>query len=126
LGRHQEALEVFLHASLNNPHAAAILLDRKKPKPINHTEVEDHNNGIDICRLLPRFFQMQSKQSRKFFKKLSENKTLKELLDTAHECTRKHSANKDTRAHRENFDRLQELKSPAFAQKKAWEILAEF
>lgn len=122
LGRHQEALELFLHASLNNPHTASILLDGKKPKPLTMSEVEDHNSGIELCRLLPRFFQMQSKQSRKFFKKLRENGTLKELLEMAVQCTRTHSAKTDNKVHRENFDRWHELQSRDFAEKRAREI----
>jgi hypothetical protein len=126
LGRHQEAVQLFLHASMNKPHTASILLDRKKRKPLNNSEVEDHNGGLELCRLLPRFFLMQSKQSRRFFKKLGENQPLKELLEMAHECTRIHfdHNNRDSNAHHENFQRWHELQSREFAQKKAREIFA--
>jgi len=124
LKRERDAVELFLHAALNNPHTACILLDRKEPKSLCNSEVEDHNSGIHLCRLLPRFFQMQSKQSRKFFKKLGENEVVRELIDEAVERTRNHS-NLRGQAHSDNLKRWHDLQSREFAAKKSSEILRQ-
>jgi len=125
LNREKEAVELFLHAALNYPHTACILLERKEPKSLCNSEVEDHNLGIEMCRMLPRFFQMQSKQSRKFFKKLGENLTVRALIDEAVECTRSHSHLRAVDAHSNNFKRWHELQSREFAAKKTAEIFKD-
>jgi hypothetical protein len=124
LNKEKDAVELFLHAALNNPHTACILLDRKEPKSLCSSEVEDHNSGIYLCRLLPRFFQMQSKQSRKFFKKLGENVMVRELIDESVERTRNHS-NLRGQAHSDNFKHWRDLQSREFAAKKAPDILRQ-
>jgi hypothetical protein len=67
---------------------------------------------------------MQSKQSRKFFKRFGENEMVRELLGEAVERARNHSHLKEKKAHRDNFERWQELQSRKFAAKKAHEIFA--
>lgn len=123
LQRYSEAIEMFLHAALNSPHTACLLLDRKKPKPQNSAEIEDHNSGLHLCHSLPRFFAMQSRQSRKFFRKFAESVTVKKLLDEAHECTRNHYDQAKTS--RESFDRWHQLRERSFAKKTTKEIVAE-
>lgn len=122
LNNKADAVELFLHAALNCPHTACILLDRREPKSICDMEVEDHNSGIELSRLLPRFFKLQSKQSRMFFKKLIGNQIVRELLDEAVERTRNHSALKEQEAHRDNFDRWHEIRRREFAAEMAPEI----
>lgn len=114
LSREKDAIEFFLHAALNNPHTACMLLDRKEPKSLCDLEVEDHNSGVYLCRLLPRFFRMQSKQSRKFFKKLADNPKVRELLDEVIECTRNHCTLQGE-AHSVNFKRWHQLQSLEYA-----------
>jgi tetratricopeptide (TPR) repeat protein len=123
MARYQECLQWFLHASLNSPHAAHILLGKSKPKPKESTEIEDHNGGITLVRSLPRFFQMQSKASTKFFKKFIENERVKALLADVMNCGRQHfDREKSTR---ENLQHWNELRSLAFASKIAKQLVKE-
>ncbi|MDX1990173.1 MAG: hypothetical protein SFV17_26005 [Candidatus Obscuribacter sp.] len=124
LNRERDAIELFLHAALNKPHTACMLMDRKEPKCLCNSEADDHNSGIELCRLLPRFWQMQSKQSRKFFKKLGEVPLVRELIDEAIDCTRNHSTLRG-QEHSTNFKRWQELESRKFAEKKTPDILRQ-
>jgi tetratricopeptide (TPR) repeat protein len=124
LQRHAEALELFLFAAFNNPHTACLLLDLRKPKPENSSEIDDHNSGLHLCRSLPRFFATQSRQSRKFFRKLAGSGTFKSILDEVHQCTRNHHDR--TKSTRESFDRWHQIRKIDFAKKTAKQILAEF
>jgi tetratricopeptide (TPR) repeat protein len=124
LGSYKDCLIWFLHASLNSPHTAYLLTDKSKPKPKTFSEVEDHNSGIMQARSLPRFFQLQSKASRKFFTKFMENQEVKELLAEVVRCDQKHSDG-HAKSDRTYFDRWLELKSLAFARKTAKTLLDE-
>lgn len=118
LNNESDAVEFFLHAAMNNPHTACMLLDRRAPKPQSRSEAEDHNTGIYLCRLLPRFFRTQSKQSKKFFKNLGKNPTVQKLIDEAIVCTRNHSKLRGEE-HSINFKRWHEMQSREFAAKIA-------
>lgn len=120
LGNFNQALEWFLHASLNDPHTAHMLVDLTAPTPKTNTEIQDHNGGITLVRSLPRFFKTQSSASTKFFHKLISNPEVKALLKEAIECARNHSDR--TKDSRESFDRWRELKDHKFAKKKAREL----
>lgn len=120
LGRHVEAAEWFLHASLNDPHSAHMLVDLSITKPKTYHEVEDHNSGISLIASLPRFFKTQSKASSKFFHNLIANPEVKSLLAEVMKCSRDHSDRE--KSTRESFLRWTELKDHSFAQKKAKEL----
>jgi len=124
IGRYQDCLGWFLHASLNSPHSAHLLTDKSKARPKTTLEVEDHNGGIMMLRSLPRFFQLQSKASRKFFRKFIENEQVQELLSEVVACNQTHFERKaDT--DRKYFDRWHELQDLAFARKQAGILLQE-
>ena len=115
LGRLNDAMTWYLYAALSNPHTAWMLNDQKKPKPVTHREIEDHNGGIELYRLLPRFFESRSKESTKFFKKLIANEVVKSLLLEAVECQRKHFDGKGNSS--KNLARWNELMTFGFAEK---------
>jgi len=124
LGSYQDCLVWFLHASLNGPHTAHLLTDKSKPRPRTFGEVEDHNSGITQARSLPRFFQLQSKASRKFFNKFMENLEVKQLLAEVVRCDQTHS-DRQANSDRTYFDRWLELKSLGFARKTARSLMDE-
>lgn len=124
LGNYQDCLLWFLHASLNSPHTAHVLSDKSKLKPKTLSEVEDHNSGIMLARSLPRFFQLRSKASRKFFNKFMDNLEVKQLLAEVVRCDRTHS-DRQANSDRTYFDRWLELKRLDFARKTATSLMDE-
>lgn len=124
LGRKQEALELFLYATAHSPHSAGMLIDAPVGKPESHSEVDDHNAGIELSSSLRRFFHKQPVSSQKFFKRLKDNASMKSFVKEVIECTRAHS-NLRGEGHRRNFDRWQQLKTRKNAKLLARKIVDE-
>ena len=49
-----EAAAAFLHAALNHPRAARMLLGEPTPNPKTGDEVEDHNTGVALLTMAHR------------------------------------------------------------------------
>lgn len=124
LGHTQDAIELFLYAAANSPHTASMLLDTKVSSPKSHSEVDDYNAGIELCRSLLRYFDQQSAKSKKFFKRLRDHYEVRELLRETLDCTRKHGTG-GADAHRKNYDRWRQLKSRNHAKTMALKLNAE-
>ncbi len=121
LDQKEDAATHYLHATFNNPRSAQLLTDVKTvkhAKPQSAMAAEDHNDGIELLESISGYLTKRSTASMKFFSNLiSEPKTLAliaELADaTAH--WRGDKAGKD----RKHYDRMQEMKTPAFARSVA-------
>jgi tetratricopeptide (TPR) repeat protein len=122
LGRHLEAIEWFLHAALNSPRTAYLLLDKKDTTPKTSEEIEDHNSGVEICHGLPQFFRMQSKHSKKFFKKLLDHKVSSDLLIEVRQRRFNHYDRSQAGARKENLTRWNEMIDVKFARKQGRKI----
>lgn len=113
LGDIKEAAKYFIYASLNNPHSAHLLVDKKMVKPATAEEVEDHNNGLNLIYSLPRFWQLQSAKSKKFFRKLIDREDIQKCIAESLHCGRIFYSQ---RVSDEEFERWHHLRSIEFAE----------
>ncbi len=122
LGRKEEAVAHFLHAALNLPRAARILFGTKRlSKPEDNQEIEDHNAGVAMSDNLRRYFSRQPAPARRFFKSVLDSEQVRKLfaeLQTAMQGRRSRSGD------RADFDKMQELQSPEFANAQAKSLFA--
>lgn len=125
LGRHLEAIEWFLHAALNSPRIAYLLIDKKDTTPKTAQAIDEHNAGVDMCRALPRFFRMQSKNSQKLFKKLIDNKATADLILEVKQRQSNHYDSVQRGDHKGNLLRWNEMRELKFARKQGRKIAEE-
>lgn len=116
LADHAEALARWLHAAIQRPRAAGIMLDsvpHSEPKRLE--EVEDHNAGVHLMRSLGA--HLKRKPARRFFAAIM---SAQDVLHLIHE----HQAaltswREDRSANRASYDRMMEMRTPGFAQEHA-------
>lgn len=121
LGHAEEAFAYFLHAALNHPRAARMLLRVKINGPNARHEAIDHNAGVDLIRQLHGFLSKQSPLSRRFFATIGRNPRVTALLDEIESFVERWY-NRDPAGERETFERMNRLHSPDFARQKAQEL----
>jgi tetratricopeptide (TPR) repeat protein len=117
LGRQDEAMEYFLHAALNHPRAARMLLgyQTREPNTRPRHEVEDHNEGVHLTRDLHDYLNKRRTKGERCFKRLLGE--AKPLIEHRHDAIRRwHLERSEDRA---DFDTMQEMASPEFAQQEA-------
>ena len=122
LGNEVDALTWFLHAAINNPRAARMLLGvRERTKPANSWEAEDHNQGVEFSRTLRRYLASQSKKAKKFFRGLMSRTEVIAMLDEVEDVRARRLKQRD--GTREAFDRRREMESMEYAVQRAKELL---
>jgi tetratricopeptide (TPR) repeat protein len=119
LGKRDDAASAFLHAALNHPRAARMLLGERTPSPKTGDEVEDHNTGVQLLRSLAGYFGRQNRAARKFFGGIIADPRVVALQAELQKAIAGWRTNRsDDRKH---FDKMNRMKSPEFARLKAGE-----
>lgn len=121
LGRHNDALEAFLHAALNHPRAARMLAGEKtrgKHTVTSADDAQDHNTGLSLLCGLHAYLRGQSRASKRFFRDVVRDARVMRLLDESVTVVRRRHEQHPT-GEREAFDRMQRMHSLRFAQAEA-------
>jgi tetratricopeptide (TPR) repeat protein len=121
LGLQQEATAAFLHGALNHPRAARMLSGVRCEPPKFQSEIEDYNLGIELSRSLHGYLDCRSPRTRQFFRQLVEHPSVVALLEEVLEV--EYQWREERRADdRKAYNRMQQMRSPEFAQDKANEL----
>lgn len=116
LADHDEALARWLHAAIQRPRAAHMVLDAdmdSEPKALE--EVEDHNAGVHLVRLLGA--HLKRKAAQRFFSVILASSEVRTLIQE-HEAAVK-SWREDRSSDRTAYDRMMEMRTSAFAREQA-------
>ena len=123
-GDRDNALRWFLHGALNLPRTGHILLGQRISRPHGNEEARDHNLGIEAVESLEAFLAQLPRSSRAFFKRILNAPTTKALLTEAQEVVQRwHEEHRTSK--REAFDRMQQMRSVAFAREVAEQVSVE-
>jgi tetratricopeptide (TPR) repeat protein len=119
LGDLQDALARWLHATLQLPRSARMLVGiRRSSKPEGHDSIGDHNTGVGLVRTLSTY--LKRRRARTFFKRLTTSAEVVSLMEDHVAATQ---AQRDERGeHRTAYRQLMAIKSPAFARARAVEL----
>ena len=121
LGDREPALEAFLHAALNNPRAARMLVRERTTPAEGFEEASDHNTGVALLRGLHAYLAHQSAAARKFFRGVLRDPRVVALLDESIAVVRRRNQQHPTGG-REAFDRMTLMRSRPFAHAEAVEL----
>jgi tetratricopeptide (TPR) repeat protein len=123
LERVEEARWRFLHAALNKPRAARMLLGVRTPALTTSglTEVRDHNAGVCFRHDLSGFLDGQSGASKRFFQRLLRAPAVVALLEEKEAVVQRWSngPREPDAAWRAAFARMQLMNTPEFAREQA-------
>ncbi len=113
MGAKNEARASFLHAALHHPRGARLLADiREKSRP-NGREIEDHNAGVGVFQMLPRYFKGPKRSSVRFYRAFLEHPSIAMLLTEMAELGTRWSG---PTADRKSFERMTEMRKTSFAE----------
>jgi len=116
LANHDEALARWLHAAIQRPRAARMLLGSEPgPEPKSPEEVEDHNACVYLMRSLGTY--LKRKPARRFFTAIMSAQEVRMLIqehDAALKSWREHQG-----TNRTSYDRMMDMRTPAFAREHA-------
>lgn len=120
----REALELFLHAALNRPIAARMLLGMRTPQPTSAEEAQDHNEGVRLWNESTEFRARQSGASKRFFKAVLRHpeveRALADLQRASHRWWKKKRPDD-----RRDFDTITDMRSAQFARRLAESIAGD-
>ncbi len=118
LGSHAEATSMFLHAALNYPRAAKILVGQRTSEPREHQEAEDHNLGVHLVQVLDGYLTEYGTRSCEFFGRILKERSVVALHAELAEADLKWRSDR-TGADHTPFERMHEMKSAEFAKAEA-------
>jgi tetratricopeptide (TPR) repeat protein len=118
LGHRREALAHFLHAALNRPVAARVLMGAGSRKQLRGLDALDYNTGIGLLRSLAAYLDVRrSRAVKRFFRRVMADPRVSRLLE---EIELRQKRWEEVRpANREDFDRMTEMRRSEFAEKQA-------
>ena len=116
LADHDEALACWLHAAIQRPRAAHMVLDADvDTEPKEFEEVQDHNAGVHLVRSLGKY--LKRKPARGFFTAILSAPEVRALMQE-HDAALK-AWREERGADRTSIDRMLEMRSPACAREQA-------
>lgn len=118
-GDEQDARASFLHAALNHPCGARLVVGSRAKS--RHTEPDDHDAGVGVLQMLPVYLKKSSRSSVKFFRAFLEEPQIARLVEeveTLRERWRNPGADRDA------FERLTEMRKSRFAREVMHERFA--
>jgi tetratricopeptide (TPR) repeat protein len=120
LGELQDALARWLHATIQKPRAARMLVGiPRTTEPAGMKQVRDHNTGVDLTRTLATYLEGH-RSSLLFFTGIMESAEVAALI-REHDAVR--LAQRENRSEdRTAYRRLMEMQTPEFAQARAVEL----
>ena len=121
-GDRLEALVWFLHAALNFPRSAAVLIRTGTcSEPENRDEAMDQRAGVELGNGMGAFLRRQTPESRDFFNRIMRMPRIEAMLDEIKNVIRRWHHQHRTE-HREAFDRMQQMRTPEYAREQAREL----
>jgi tetratricopeptide (TPR) repeat protein len=121
LGRSEDAFAYFLHAALNHPGAARILLGINEGAPRTSREISDHNTGVNLRRELHGYLSKESRPSRRFFEGIGRNPQVRALLEEMEAVVERWHNNRSN-DDRKPITRMNLMHELEFAREKAEEL----
>lgn len=127
MNNNTQAAGHFIHAFLNSPRAAKILLGQRVGRktdlpPKTGTEIDDHNTGVELLEQLGAYLKECSSKKIQFFTELMNQPLVATLLTELGAAIEGWHADRD-RKYPEHFSRMMEMKKSDFAFQKATELL---
>ena len=121
LGERERAIGLFLHGALHNPRAARMLAEIRTDKPTNRREAEDHNAGVYLWQNLHGYLAKHRSTAKRFLRQFVEHPAVISLLNEMDALVgRWHEQHQG--GGREDFDRLNEMRSTDFVEAQAHQI----
>lgn len=116
LGRTDEADARLLHATLNAPHTVAVVLGVRMATPSEGEEARGHNHGVTLLDTLRGYLVKRGAAARKHLAARFRSELFTRLRDELAAVERRW---RDSRSaeDRSDFERMQVMKSPAFARR---------
>jgi tetratricopeptide (TPR) repeat protein len=122
LGERERAIDLFLHGALHNPRTARMLAGIRTGKPTNRHEAEGHNAGVYWRQNIHGYLAKRRSNAKRFFRQFVEHPAVISLLNEMDAVTgRWHEQHRG--GGREDFDRLNEMKSTSFIKAQAHQIV---
>ena len=122
LGERERAIDLFLHGALHNPRTARMLAGIRTGKPTNRHEAEGHNAGVYLRQNLHGYLAKRRSNAKRFFRQFVEHSAVISLLNEMDAVVaRWHEQHRG--GGREDFDRLNEMKSTGFIKAQAHQIV---
>ncbi|MCA9623943.1 MAG: hypothetical protein KC731_33200, partial [Myxococcales bacterium] len=113
------AVAHFVHAALNQPRAAHMLVGlRVKGRPKEYEEVSDHNAGVSARDSLHGYLARRSASGKDLLRRLLGLLELTQLIAELQGATTRWRANRDP-DDRRAFDRMTEMQGLPFAEAQA-------
>lgn len=120
----ESALRHFLHAALNHPRTARMLIGEKRrgaePQE-SFEEVQDHNMGVSLLRGLHVYLKGRSVGCKRFFRDLMGDARVARLVDEIATLVQRWKEQHRT-GERESFDRMHLMRTRAFADVEAGKL----
>lgn len=123
LGDIEESLVWFLHAALNRPRSACVLLGLRRLKIADWDGAEDHNEGVSQLHSMHEYLGNRASQAKKFFRGLMRLPQVVAMLDEVGHA-RHRSLSQREKGHLEVFHRVTEMSSPEYARERAGELVS--
>jgi tetratricopeptide (TPR) repeat protein len=115
-GERQTAVAAFLHAALNHPRTARMLLAlRTSREPRGYDEISDHNAGVNLIRALHAYLARPPRGFRRFFTALVADPRVAKLLDEVRDAAHRFRENRKG-GDRSALERMNQMRSRAFAE----------
>lgn len=111
-----EADACLLNASLNAPHAVAVVLGARVAAPSTGGEARDHNYGVTLQHTLRGYLVKRGTAARKHLAARFRSELFTRLRDELGAVERRWHEHRGTQD-RTDYDRMHEMKSPEFARR---------
>jgi tetratricopeptide (TPR) repeat protein len=121
MGAREEAATYFLHAALNGPQAALLVVGVKQARPEGWHDTTWWNEGVWIRRSLAPYLNAQRPRTKRYFRRLVRMPQVQAMLDEIRHA-RLRNDNQRVRGEREAFDRIGEMTSLDYARDRIREL----
>ena len=116
LSNREDALSAFLHAALNYPRAAKMLVGVRIPKrAVEYEEARDHNEGVSLLAELHAYLARPPSGSKQFFKRVMTDERVEGLIQELLDSARRWHADRQGKD-RSAFARMNLMRSRQFAE----------
>lgn len=121
LGEREQAIGLSLYGALHRPRGVRMLAGMRTGKPTTHHEAEDHNASMYLRQSLHGYLANRKATGKRFLRQLAEHPAVISLLNEMGTLAGKWHEQK-RRDRREEFDRLNEMRSAGFIKAQAYQI----
>ena len=119
LGDREDALARWLHATLQRPRTARMLVGiRRTSRPEGYEAISDHNTGVEMTRNLATY--LKRRRARKFFKNLTTAAEVVALIED--HAVAVQAWREERSGDRAAYRQMMEMQTPEFARARAAEL----